>query len=254
MALWRDADEVAVYSTSVLRPAELAVLDRHREALSGRVLELGCGAGRLTGHLAGMARHVSAIDISAAMVERCHRRFPSVDATVGDLRDLSGFTDGSCDAVVAAYNVLDILDHAERRRVLREVHRVLPDGGLLVMSSHNEAYLPRNRKPTDVRARNPLRVAVNLRRMPGRVSNQRRLRRFERHEDEYSVAIDEALDFSVLHYYISPPAQVRQLATAGFETLEVLDEAGRTLEPGALAPESSEIHYVARRRPRASAR
>jgi len=56
-ALWRRTDLVERYATRDLRPVEVMLLIRYREALSGRVLELGCGAGRVTGYLAELASH-----------------------------------------------------------------------------------------------------------------------------------------------------------------------------------------------------
>lgn len=244
---WARGRFVAEYANRALRPAEVVVLVRHREALAGRVLELGCGAGRVTGYLAAFARHVTAIDVSPAMVERCGRDFPEVEARVGDLRDLSAYEPGSFDAVVAAYNVVDVLDDTERRRLLDAVHGVLAEGGLLVMSSHNEAHIPFNRKPTDVDAHNWMRAAMNAARVPLRVRNRRRVVSQERRHDGYAIVNDEAHDFAVLHYYIMPPAQARQLVEHGFEPVEALDGEGRALTPGDLAPESAEIHYVARR-------
>jgi hypothetical protein len=43
--LWALGDFVGFYATRDLRPVEATLLDRHRDALAGRVLELGCGAG-----------------------------------------------------------------------------------------------------------------------------------------------------------------------------------------------------------------
>lgn len=169
-----------------------------------------------------------------------------------DLRDLSDFETGSLDAVAATANVLDVLDDAERRRVLQEIRRVLRPEGLLWMSSHNRALLPNIRRPTDVRARSVVRMAGKLVLMPWRVRNHRRLLPFQRFERDYAVVNDEAHHFRLLHYYISPDAQERQLGEEGFEFVECMDSEGRTLSPGDGAADCAELHYVARR-PSASA-
>ena len=49
--LWGRKGLVQAYATRELRPVEVLLLVRYQAALSGRVLELGCGAGRLTGYL-----------------------------------------------------------------------------------------------------------------------------------------------------------------------------------------------------------
>lgn len=55
-----------------------------------RVLDLGCGDGRIAGPLAAAGISVVAIDVDAAAVERCSRADPRIRARVGDfLRDES---------------------------------------------------------------------------------------------------------------------------------------------------------------------
>jgi hypothetical protein len=82
-------------------------------------------------------------------------------------------------------------------------------------------------------------------RLPLRLRNRRRLRSLQRAEPGYALVNDEAHDFSVLHYYISPDAQRRQLAEHGFELMECLDLDGREVAEGAAARSCPELHYVA---------
>lgn len=250
--LWEGRDLVADYATRDLRPVEVILLVRYREALSGRVLELGCGAGRLTGYLCAIAAEVHGIDVSTHMVEHCRRAYPQASFSRGDLRELSAFEGRPFDALVAPFNVLDVLGDGERGRALESWFEVLAPGGLLIMSSHNRAFAPRVRGPVQelaahLRARDPLRAARAAARLPRRMANHRRLRRFELVEPAYSVLNDIAHDYSVLHYYISRDDQARQLAEHGFELLECLDHGGERVAPGELAADCPELHYVARR-------
>jgi SAM-dependent methyltransferase len=235
------------YATADLRPPEITVLLRHRDALAGRVLELGCGAGRLTRYLTLLAEHVHGIDVSEPMLAHCRATLPQATFSRVDLRDLTGFGDGSFDAVVAPFNVLDVLDDAGRREVLGQVRRILPAGGLLVMSSHNRAYAPRLRTPVHVESRSPRRLAANVVRLPRRLRNHRRLAPYVRSERDYAVLNDEAHDYSLLHYYVGRDAQDRQFRDTGFELVECLDLDARPVAQGEDAPASSELHYVARR-------
>lgn len=244
--LWAGAGHVSSYANRTLRPVEVMVLIRHRERLSRRVLELGCGAGRVTGYLDAMAGEVHGLDVSAAMVAYCRRAYPRATFSTGDLRDLSDFADGSFDAIFASYNVVDVLAHEERQALLVTIPRMLSDGGLLIMSSHNRASASQIPKPTSLRARNPLRLAADVARMPRRVRNATRLSRFEHEEPEYAVLNDAYHHFSALHYYISRDAQARQLEEHGFELLECLDLDGRPVDEGEDAAHSPELHYVAR--------
>jgi SAM-dependent methyltransferase len=243
--VWEHGDFVGVYATRELRPAEAILLERYRGPLSGRVLELGCGAGRLTGHLAELASELHAIDISPAMIDYCRRAYPRVAFAVGDLRDLSRF--GGCfDAVLAPFNVIDVLGDGERRRVLREIHRLLAEDGVLIASSHNLASAPAIARPTRVEGASMRELARSVRRIPLRVRNYRRLAGRQRRERDYAVLVDEAHDFSLLHYYISRDAQQRQFAQEGFELVECLRLSGEPAAAGDEAASASELYYVAR--------
>jgi hypothetical protein len=148
---------------------------------------------------------------------------------------------------MATYNVLDVLGDSERRRVLGDIYEVLSPGGLLMMSSHNLAYLPRLRKPTELEARNIVRRLGRLALMPLRVRNRRKLVGLERSGSSYAVVNDDAHDYRLLHYYVSRDAQERQLKDAGFEFLECLDNDGRTVKAGETGEEHVELYYLARR-------
>jgi SAM-dependent methyltransferase len=249
---WAGGEHVGFYADRELRPVEQALLRRYREALSGTVLELGCGAGRLTGYLIEIADKAHGIDISPAMIAHCRAAYPDGAFEVGDLRELSHFADGSFDAVLAPYNALDVLGDDERGRVLREIARLLVGDGLFIMSSHNRSHVV----GIGVRARvligSPRRPLASLSGLPRRIRNRRRLTALEREMPDYALRNDEAHDFGVLHYYVTREAQERQLESAGFELLECLDLGGRTIAPGGQARRCPELHYVARRRGRSA--
>lgn len=247
LKVWSGGNFVKDYDSRNLRPAEIVLLVRHATAFTGRVLELGCGAGRLTGYLVELADEVFGIDVSPAMVEHCRRAYPGGTFSVDDLRDLSGFESQSFDVVVGANNVLDVLGDAERREVLREIRRILKPEGIAALSSHNRAYIPRLRKPTDLRgARNIVRAAGKLVLIPWREYNRRRLVPFERNEPGYALVNDDAHHFKLLHYYISRDAQEQQLTDEGLRLVECLDGEGHAVAGGESAPEWAELYYLAR--------
>jgi SAM-dependent methyltransferase len=248
---WRHGDFVDRYASRELRAVEQVLLSRWRRDLEGRVLELGCGAGRLTGHLTELSDEVHAIDISPRMIAYCRRIYPRATFAVGDLRELGGFHSGDFDTVVASFNVLDVLGDEARREVLAEIRRLLRPRGLLIMSSHNLAYASRFRTTLRLWLRlligTPRRPKESLRNLPRRWQNRSRLRPKQRHESHYAILNDEAHDFSVLHYYVSRDAQERQMKEAGYALIECRDLEGRIVEPGDTAPHAPELHYVARR-------
>jgi SAM-dependent methyltransferase len=243
---WADGDFVRHYSGRGLRPVETTLLERYDNSLNGRLLELGCGGGRLTGHLIEVAQSVHGIDISSRMVEHCRRAYPRASFEQRDLRDLGSFDVDAFDAVLAPFNVLDVLDDSERRRVLSEVHRIMVRGGLLIFSSHNRAFAPRLRPPTWILSRRPLSIIKNVLALPRRLRNHQRLKSLQYSGNGYAIINDDAHDFSLLHYYIGVEDQIEQLTQEHFEPVEVLDLDGRSLGGGERAPTCVELHYVAR--------
>jgi SAM-dependent methyltransferase len=244
--VWQTRVRVRGYANRQLRPVEVVILARYGHALAGRVLELGSGAGRLTGYLVEIATSVHGVDLSPAMIEYARERYPGATFTEGDMRDLTRFGSARWEAVVAGFNVIDILDDADRNRLLDEVHRLLVPGGMVILSSHNRDVVDRLGAPQQLRGW-PSRGTIGmLVRLPIWYRNRRRLLRFERDEAGYAIRNDVAHDFGVLHYYVSRDAQQAQFERHGFELLACLDEEGREVRPGQRS-ESHELHYVARR-------
>jgi SAM-dependent methyltransferase len=255
---WRAGGQVAEYANRRLLPAEVIMLARYRDPLAGRVLEVGCGAGRILGYLVQLGGEVHGIDVSPAMVEYCRLVYPGAIVRVGDLGDLGASVDGRFDAVVGADNVLDVFDDAARRRVLGDLHRALAPDGLLVFSSHNLAYAQAISRSTrkaggfmtvvsGLLRRPPAATAQLVPRLLRRRRNRRRLGRLEHWDADHAVLNDSAHDYSLLHYYIRAEQQVRQLAAAGYELVEALETDGTPVPEGRDGFGPS-LYYVARAR------
>jgi hypothetical protein len=115
-----------------------------------------------------------------------------------------------------------------------------------VFSSHNRTYAHAATAPHLELSRNPisqLRCTVEYFR---NTANHRRVRAFQRFEHDYALLNDSGYHYEALHYYISRGAQAQQLAHAGFELIECLDELGRTLRPEDDDTRYSSLHYIAR--------
>lgn len=245
--VWADGRFLGAYANRYLRPVEVDLLVRYGYALSGRVLELGCGAGRLTGYLVAIARSVHGIDLSEKMVAYSRKRYPGASFAQCDLRDPAIFGAQPWDAIVAPYNILDVLGDADRQALLDRIHDALSPSGTLVMSSHNRAVAAHLGDPLRLAGMSIPEAAWNLVRLPRWWLNRRRLVRFERHEPTYAILNDEGHDYSVLHYYSTRDAQVRQFEAHGFEVLACLDLDGERVGPGELADHCSELHYIVKR-------
>lgn len=98
-----------------------------------RVLDAGSGPGRFTLELLRLGAHVTALDISPGQLELLRARVPDVEATVGDITDLSRFPDDSFDVTVCFGGPLSyVLDHAEE--AVAELARVTRPGGHVLVS------------------------------------------------------------------------------------------------------------------------
>lgn len=120
---------------------ELAIVDRALEAagVHGRVLDCPCGAGRLTPTILPHADHVTAVDLSPAMVEEARDalaplagadRLSFAVASVDDLP----FEDDAFDATVCHRLIHHLADAVDRGKVFAELARVTKEHGCVVMS------------------------------------------------------------------------------------------------------------------------
>jgi SAM-dependent methyltransferase len=105
-------------------------------------LDAGSGPGRYAVALAQAGHTVSLLDLSPHCLELA-QEWASVagvaggiaEAVEGDVRDLSRWPEGRFDAVLLLGPLYHLLAPRERARCVREVHRVLVPGGLVVASA-----------------------------------------------------------------------------------------------------------------------
>lgn len=108
------------------------MLERYVRA-GDRVLDAGSGPGRFALELLRLRARVTALDISPVQIELLRERAPDVEALVGDVSDLSRFSDDSFDVSVCYGGPLSyLLDHADC--AVAELARVTRPGGYLIVS------------------------------------------------------------------------------------------------------------------------
>lgn len=126
------------------------------------VLDLACGPGLITSAVAGVAKHVTGIDITPAMIEQAQHRQQSLGLTnmsfqVGDVQPVPA-ADATFSSVMTRYSFHHFLDP---QGVLQEMVRVCQPGGQVgvidvFMSSPEQAELydqmEKLRDPSHVRA------------------------------------------------------------------------------------------------------
>ncbi|MFN2354567.1 MAG: class I SAM-dependent methyltransferase [Desulfopila sp.] len=114
-----------------------AVFYSQRLPDNGKVLELGCGTGRLTRLLAAKCRHITGIDISAGMLDKAQQK-PGADISYHQM-DMTEISFAECfNAIIIPYNTLNMLgDPAKIQKCLALCRKHLcPAGSLLLQLYH----------------------------------------------------------------------------------------------------------------------
>jgi len=97
-----------------------------------RILDAGCGTGRVGAFLAAAGHDVVGVDGDPVLIAAAEHDHPGPRWIVGDLAELdlpSQGIDAGFDAIVCAGNVMTFLAPSTRGKVLRRFHAHLGDGG-----------------------------------------------------------------------------------------------------------------------------
>jgi SAM-dependent methyltransferase len=103
-----------------------------RESGGTRVLDAGCGTGRVTIELAARGFTVLGVDLDAGMLQTARAKKPGLAWVEADLADLESAVDAEFDLALLAGNVAIFLTPGTEGAVLRSVSERLLPGGLLV--------------------------------------------------------------------------------------------------------------------------
>jgi SAM-dependent methyltransferase len=113
---------------------------------SARVLDYGCGYGRILAELARAGyQNVVGVDFSAAMLARCQREFPRMSLIRND-GDTLPFESETLEAVLLFATLTCIPQNEAQLSLIAEVERILRPGGLLYISDLLLNEDPRNRE------------------------------------------------------------------------------------------------------------
>lgn len=144
-------DETGLSEIRSLILPELILMTRGRDPRSLRMLEIGCGIGRMTRHLAAIFGEVCAVDVSGEMIARARERLAglaNVHLHESNGVDLSLFPDEYFDLIFSAY----VFQHVPDRRIiesnLTDAWRTLKPGGILrfhVNGVEAESYAEREK-------------------------------------------------------------------------------------------------------------
>ncbi|WP_371658595.1 class I SAM-dependent methyltransferase [Streptomyces sp. NBC_00280] len=111
---------------------------------AARILDAGCGTGRIAIRLAELGHHCTGVDVDPSMLAVARRNAPAQEWLLGDLArlDTLGLNPGF-DLALAAGNVIPLLAPGTEPAVVRQLVAVLRPGGLLVTGMGlDAAHLP----------------------------------------------------------------------------------------------------------------
>jgi SAM-dependent methyltransferase len=127
-------DDELTFSLSAMRDTCMILEDLHPHLRAHmRVLELGCGIGRLLRCFSLAFAEVWGIDVSGEMLRQAEGYLaghPNVSLFEGDGRSLGPIPDGSVDLVYSYVVLQHVPDKAIVRNYIAETFRVLRPGGL----------------------------------------------------------------------------------------------------------------------------
>jgi SAM-dependent methyltransferase len=135
------AEEDAYFALHPLFEADERAVDSHFSE-PGRLVDLGCGAGRHAIRFARRGFRVTAIDLSHSMLKLVGAKARAEGIELGlvqaNLCRLGCFPDAAFDYALLMFSTLGMIrGRASRRRALAEAARILRPGGRLAIHAHN---------------------------------------------------------------------------------------------------------------------
>jgi SAM-dependent methyltransferase len=103
-----------------------------QESGGTRVLDAGCGTGRVAIELETRGYRVTGVDVDPAMLSTARDKAPELPWLEGDLANLGDVTDEHFDLVVMAGNVMIFVDPGSEGAVLAAGAARLVEGGILI--------------------------------------------------------------------------------------------------------------------------
>jgi SAM-dependent methyltransferase len=147
-----DVSDIAAYYSSDPEE-ESSRLDRHQLEYDltwrylnqylprqGSILEVGAATGRYTLELARRGFALTAVDLSATLLEECRKNLANeglegqVRLVVADARDLGQVTEREFDAVLLMGPLYHLVEEADRTTALREAFARMREGGIIFTS------------------------------------------------------------------------------------------------------------------------
>lgn len=191
---YRDPDLTAFWAGGEAAVDGMLALSGVEVGPTDRLLEIGCGVGRMTRALATRAGAVVAIDVSAEMLAKAGELNPglcAVEWVQGDGTSLAPIADRSIDGCVSLVVFQHLPDPSLTLGYVREIGRVLRPGGWAAIHISNDAEIHRrHRAGLASRAREALGLAPRGQRDPAWVGSAVDLEELRNVATEAGMTID----------------------------------------------------------------
>ena len=137
-------DMVAGYDeqmrASPLAAADVAFCDRAFPT-PGKLVDLGCGTGRLCLHFAAKGYDCAGVDLSDEMLARARAANPNVSWLKANLVEFAELPPASFDYAACLFSTLGMVRGADNRaKVIANAFRLLKPGGRFVLHAHNRFF------------------------------------------------------------------------------------------------------------------
>ncbi len=201
-----------------LQKGEEKIFEKFRDKItSGKILDIGIGAGRTTAHLMSFSKEYVGVDFSQPFVDYCKTKYKNqsqVSIQFGDARKLDKLKDQDFDFILFSFNGIDYVDFEGRKKIMAEFSRLLNVGGVLSFSFHNKNNL--DQLYSFQFPRNPFKYLKEWRRMNkvrtlnGNIENYK--------NKDWFIIKDGGDNFKVNTFYIDALFQQQCLQELGFKT------------------------------------
>ena len=210
-----------------LFPAEKVLFEKVSSKIeNARILDIGVGGGRTTQYLLPLASDYTGLDYVPEFIERVKKKYQTGNFLAGDARNLKEFQDKTFDFVLFSFNGIDAVLHDDRKRILKEMNRLLKKGGMIMFSSHNRDYRHFRKPYWLTESKFSLSVVKNLLSYVFFLPRHLQMRKHEVFNDEYAIVNDQDHRFSLLVYYISVSQQIKQLEDMGMSDVKAYNMKG----------------------------
>ncbi len=241
------ADVLAYYQNLeiLFEPEKILFEKLLPEIKDSKILDLGIGGGRTTGHLLQISNDYTGVDYIAEFAKETGEKYPDARILCGDARNLTDFDDETFDFILFSFNGLDCVSNEDRFKALREIYRVLKKDGIFMFSSHNRDYQYFNKLPWQRKIEYSTSFLKFCLYCLYHLPTHFKMSRNEIQTDDYAVVNDGDHRFSMLVYYINIEKQVEQLTNNGFFDVEAYNCEGKLVERDTV---SHWVYYLARKK------